>query len=84
MALCELKLGIDIGERMHKLENMCARKLRGVCLQSECWETSKWKKKKKKEKNNEMHQCFMYKITRSQHEPGSHHSECIMFGSKIK
>lgn len=50
MALCELKLGIDIGERMHKLENMCARKLRGVCLQSECWETSKWKKKKKKKK----------------------------------
>lgn len=50
MALCELKLGIDIGERMHKLENMCARKLRGVCLQSECRETSKWKKKKKKKK----------------------------------
>lgn len=50
MALCELKLGIDTGERMRKLENMCARKLRGVCLQSECWETSKWKKKKKRKK----------------------------------
>lgn len=52
MALCELKLGIDIGERMHKLENMCARKLWGVCLQSECWETSKWKKKKRKKQRN--------------------------------